>query len=103
MTIILTGWPFSPPAALTLLAHDWLICPAAASTADCGPEQLQIVPTTIGAPFAVETGAEVLAPPASAGPSELLFEFDPQALSPATVTTAQATAPNLVIRTSTSP
>jgi hypothetical protein len=83
-----------PPDELTLFAHAVMTFPESPSDAAAGPVQLQIEPSTIGAPVAApavdepvpaEAGILVLVAAAveavGAGSVELVvFELDPQAL-----------------------
>jgi hypothetical protein len=81
-----------PPLALTLWAHACATFPVGLRFAAWGPEQLQIIPTTIEA-FDVDFAAD------AAG--ELLFELDePHPLSARAVSAHASTA--ILIRVNTS-
>jgi hypothetical protein len=101
----LTGWPFSPPAALTEEAHASATFDVAPSDDACGPEQLQIIPTRNGEPLAVPVEPLVVPLEALVVPVEALvvpvealvvpdelFELEPHAATDAASRSAQSDA-----------
>src|SRR5262249_15953303 len=106
-----TGWPLIPPVVLTDFAHAWITVLVAPSDPACGPEQLQIMPSLIGAPVAgvVDVDAAVvvdavvadgvvveagLVTALVAGDTDFeCDELEPQALTPTALAHAISSAP----------